>query len=48
MPGKVEFEREAEKELDRIDRQQVKRIIRYLFERIASSEDPRRFGEALK
>ena len=48
MPWKVEFEREAEKELNRIDRQHAKRILRYLFERIASSDDPRRFGEALK
>ena len=48
MPWKVEFEREAEKELSRIDRQHTKRILKYLFERIASPDDPRRFGEALK
>ncbi|MCD4677598.1 MAG: type II toxin-antitoxin system RelE/ParE family toxin [Desulfobacula sp.] len=48
MPWKVEFEREAEKELSRIDRQHAKRILKYLFERIASPDDPRRFGEALK
>ena len=48
MLWKVEFEREAEKELDRIDRQHAKRILRYLFERIESPDDPRRFGEALK
>jgi mRNA interferase RelE/StbE len=48
MPWKVEFEQEAEKELNRIDRQHAKRILRYLFERIASPDDPRRFGEALK
>ena len=48
MLWKVEFEREAEKELNRIDRQQAKRILRYLFERIASHDDPRRFGEVLK
>ena len=45
MPWKVEFEREAEKELNRIDRQQAKRILKYLFERIASSDDPRRCGK---
>ncbi len=48
MPWKVEFEREAEKELNRIDRQHAKRILRYMFERIACPDDPRRFGEALK
>ena len=48
MPWKVEFEREAEKELNRIDQQHAKRILKYLFERIASPDDPRRFGEALK
>ena len=48
MPWKVEFEREAEKELNRIDRQHAKRILRYMFERIAKPDDPRRFGEALK
>jgi len=48
MPWKVEFEREAEKELDQIDRQHAKRILKYLFERIEGMDDPRRFGEALK
>ncbi|MBU1196791.1 MAG: type II toxin-antitoxin system RelE/ParE family toxin [Proteobacteria bacterium] len=48
MLWKVEFEKEAEKELDRIDRPQAKRILKYLFERIATTDDPRRFGEALK
>jgi mRNA interferase RelE/StbE len=48
MAWKIEFEQEAEKELARIDRQQAKRVLKYLFERIAMPEDPRRFGEALK
>ena len=43
MAWKVEFQKDAEKELARIDRQQAKRILRYLFERIATEEDPRRF-----
>lgn len=48
MAWKIEFEQEAEKELARIDRQQAKRILKYLFERIATPEDPRRFGKALR
>ena len=48
MAWRVEFQKDAEKELARIDRQQAKRILRYLFERIATEEDPRRFGDGLK
>lgn len=48
MTWKIEFEQEAEKELRCLDRQQATRILKYLFERIATPEDPRRFGEALK
>ena len=48
MVWKVEFEQEAEKELSRLDKQHAKRILNYLFERIATPEDPRRFGEALR
>jgi mRNA interferase RelE/StbE len=48
MTWKVEFEKEAYKELKKLDRQQAKRILNYFFERIAGNEDPQRFGEALK
>ena len=48
MAWKVEFEKEALKELKKIDPQQAKRILQYLFERIVGNEDPHRFGEALK
>ena len=48
MAWKVEFEKEARKELKKIDPQQAKRILKYLFERIVGNEDPYRFGEALK
>ena len=37
----------AARELLKIDRQAAKRIKTYLDERIATDEDPRRFGEAL-
>jgi len=42
MVWKIEFEQEAEKEFAHIDRQQAKRILKYLFERIATSENLRR------
>ena len=47
MTWKVKFDPRADKELDQIDRQQAKRILKYLFERIATDEDPRRFGDPL-
>ena len=48
MAWTVEFDPQAEKELDRLDSQQAKRILKYLFERIATDEDPRRFGAPLR
>lgn len=44
---KVEFKDAASKELRKLDRQAQQEILRYLRERIATSEDPRRFGKAL-
>ncbi len=43
----VEFEDAARKELRKLDRQAQQEILRYLRERIATHEDPRRFGKAL-
>ncbi|MCA1794727.1 MAG: type II toxin-antitoxin system RelE/ParE family toxin [Desulfobacteraceae bacterium] len=48
MAWTVEFQKDAEKELGKLDRQQAKRILRYLYKRIATDEDPRRFGDGLK
>ena len=48
MAWRVEFESQAEKELGRLDPQYAKRILKYLFERIATDEDPRRFGDPLR
>jgi mRNA interferase RelE/StbE len=44
----VEFDPSAERELDKLDAQQAKRILRFLFERVAHLDDPRSIGEALK
>jgi mRNA interferase RelE/StbE len=43
----VEFDDVARKELRKLDRQAQQEILRYLRERIATDEDPRRFGKAL-
>lgn len=43
----VEFDDAAVKELRRLDRQTQRSILRYLRERIATDEDPRRFGKPL-
>lgn len=45
---KIEVDHRAAKELRRLDRQHQIRIVRFLRERIATSEDPRRLGKALR
>ena len=44
---KIKYSEKAARELLKIDRQAAKRIKKYLDERIATDEDPRRFGEGL-
>ena len=44
---KIEYSENAARELLKIDRQAAKRIKKYLDQRIATDEDPRRFGEGL-
>jgi len=48
MTWTVELDPSAERELEKLDPQQAKRILRFLFERVAHLEDPRSIGEALK
>lgn len=43
----IEYSEKAAQELLRIDREAARRIKRYLDERIATDDDPRRFGESL-
>ena len=43
----VEFDDGAAKELRKLDRQAQQEILRYLRERIATDEDPRRVGKPL-
>ena len=47
MTWTVEFDDAAAKELRRLDRQAQQEIMRYFRERIATDEDPRRFGKPL-
>lgn len=47
MTWSVEFDDAAAKELRKLDRQAQQEILRYLRERIATEEDPRRLGKPL-
>ncbi len=47
MTWVVEFDDAATKELRKLDRQAQQEILRYFRERIATNEDPRRFGKPL-
>lgn len=44
----IELDPAVEKDLNKLDSQQSKRILRFLFEPVAHLEDPRSIGEALK
>ncbi len=44
---RVEFDRDAAKELRKLGAPARQSILRYLRERIATRDDPRRFGKAL-
>ncbi len=48
MVWKVELDSAAEKELGKLDRQIAIRILKFLNERLAKSDDPRLLGESLK
>jgi mRNA interferase RelE/StbE len=47
MAHNVELSESAERELDKLDAQQAKRILKFLHERVAKLDDPRSIGEAL-
>jgi mRNA interferase RelE/StbE len=47
MAWKIEFTPEAQRNLDRLDKQVASRIAKFIVERIAALEDPRSLGEAL-
>lgn len=47
MAWLIEFEKEAEKELRKLDKQVARRIVKFLRERVAVLENSRSIGEAL-
>jgi mRNA interferase RelE/StbE len=48
MAWKIEFDPAAAKELDKLDSQIVRRVLKFLYERVAQLDDPRSIGEALR
>jgi Cytotoxic translational repressor of toxin-antitoxin stability system len=48
MAWKIEFAPAVERELDKLDPQTARRILAFLHGRVASLDDPRSIGEALK
>jgi mRNA interferase RelE/StbE len=48
MAWRIEFDRRAEKELSELDSVVAARILRFLRDRVATLDDPRAIGEALK
>lgn len=48
MAWRVEIAIDAVKELDKLDRQVARRILKFLYGRVAMLDDPRSIGEALK
>jgi len=47
MAWRVEFTPEAQRNLDRFDKQVARRIVKFMVDRSATLEDPRSIGEAL-
>ena len=48
MGWRIEFLDEAKKELSKLDKPIARRIMAFLRERVASLEDPRALGQALR
>ncbi len=48
MAWKVEIDRAAVRDLDKLERQTARRILAFLHGRVAALENPRSIGKALK
>jgi len=48
MVWKIDLDPAAERELDKLDPPVAKRILRFLYDRVAILDDPRSIGDALK
>jgi mRNA interferase RelE/StbE len=47
MAWTIELSPGAKRDIDKLDRQHAKRILRFLFDRLAGLEDPRGLGEPM-
>ena len=47
MSWTIEFDKRVEKDLRALDKQAANRILKYLAERVATADDPRRLGKSL-
>ncbi|MCD6388016.1 MAG: type II toxin-antitoxin system RelE/ParE family toxin [Desulfobulbaceae bacterium] len=47
MTWEVKFDPKADRELDRLDPQYARRILSFLSKKIATDEDPKRYGKPL-
>ncbi len=47
MAYRIEMDPAAERELEKLDKQQARRILAFLVERVGCLDDPRSIGEAL-
>lgn len=48
MAWKLDFDRAAERDLDKLDPQTARRILLFLRDRVVTLDDPRSIGQALK
>jgi mRNA interferase RelE/StbE len=48
LAWKIEFEQDAIRQLNRLDKSVRHRIVEYLEARVAASDDPRKFGKLLR
>jgi len=48
MAWKVELDPATERDLDRLDHQVARRILKFLYERVSRLDDPRSIGSALQ
>lgn len=47
MAWRIELSEQADRELDKLDPQVARRILKFLHDRVAQLQDPRSIGEAL-
>ena len=48
MAWKIEFERAAQKELEKLDKPIARRILTFLHQRVGKLDDPRKIGQRLQ